>query len=143
MRFRHNLYFDREVTQSLEAIARREGGNKSRIVNDVLQDWMGRRHAKDIDTKLQMRLDRMSLQDARNAELSEKCLERISYVLEAVMLFVRYELTVTASFPENDHAALMRGNERYERFVAQLGRQIAAGGTRLAANDDPVGEGRS
>ena len=48
-------------------------------------------------------------------------------VLEALALFVRYQLTVTAPLPEADAAALATGNQRFERFIAQLGRQIAGG----------------
>lgn len=56
-------------------------------------------------------------------------------VLEAFALFVRYQLTVTAPLPEADTAALAVGNERFERFIAQLGRQIAGGKRTLPATE--------
>src|SRR3546814_5191277 len=51
----------------------------------------------------------------------------VDVVLEALSLFVRYQLTVTALLPEADSAARAVGNERFERFIAQLGRQIVGG----------------
>jgi hypothetical protein len=50
-------------------------------------------------------------------------------------LFIRYQLTVTAPLPEADAAAIAVGNDRFERFISQLGRQIA-GGTRTLVSAD-------
>ena len=51
----------------------------------------------------------------------------LEILLESHALFVRYQLTVTAPLPEADTAALAIGNDRFERFISQLGRQIAGG----------------
>lgn len=136
MRIRHNLYFGLQLTQALEAIVDREGGNKSQLVNDGMLDWLANRGARDLEALLQPRLDRISREIGRSRREQSKCRRDIGVVLEALMLFVRYVLTVTASDPERDQVALHRGSERYDRFITQLGRQIAAGGTKLASNDD-------
>jgi hypothetical protein len=41
LNIRHNLYFDREVSEAMKAIAAGPGGNMSRLVNDALRDWLG------------------------------------------------------------------------------------------------------
>jgi hypothetical protein len=120
MKIRQNLYLDRELTQALEALAKGRGGNKSRIVNDALGSWLKRRASHEIDDLLKVRLDRMS----RELGLVRRDLE---ILLESFGLFVRYQLTVTAPLPEADTAALAIGNDRFERFIAQLGRQLAGG----------------
>lgn len=120
MKVRQNLYLDREIAEELEALARKPGGNKSRIVNDALANWLARRASKEIDDLLKPRLDRIS----RDVVLARR---DIDVLLESLALFVRYQLTVTAPLPEADAAALAVGSERFQRFVAQLGRQIAAG----------------
>jgi hypothetical protein len=120
MKIRQNLYIDRELSEALEALAIRPGGNKSRIVNEALGTWLARRASKDIDDLLKIRLDRISRDIGA-------CRRDIEVVLEALALFVRYQLTVTAPLPEADTAALAIGNERFERFISQLGRQIAGG----------------
>lgn len=127
MKVRQNLYIDRELSEALEGLATvRRGGNKSRIVNEALKDWLARRATRQVDDLLKVRLDRVSRDIAA-------CRRDIEVVLEALSLFVRYQLTVTAPLPEADAAALAVGNDRFDRFIAQLGRQIAAGKRTLDA----------
>jgi predicted transcriptional regulator len=120
MKIRQNLYIDRELSDALDALAIRPGGNKSRIVNEALGTWLARRATRQVDDLLKVRLDRISREIGA-------CRRDIEVVLEALSLFVRYQLTVTAPLPEADAAAIATGNERFDRFIAQLGRQIAAG----------------
>lgn len=129
MKVRQNLYIDRELSEALEGLAiLRRGGNKSRVVNEALKDWLARRATKEVDDLLKVRLDRISREIGA-------CRRDIEVVLEALSLFVRYQLTVTAPLPEADAAAIAAGNERFDRFVSQLGRQIAAGKRTLDAAD--------
>lgn len=132
MGIRHNLYLGLELTKALDAIVAQEGGNKSKLVNDVMLDWLANRATRNLASQLQPRLDRMSKEMRRD---QAKCRRDVGVVLEALMLFVRYVLTVTASDAEHDQAALRRGSERYDRFISQLGRQIAAGGTRPLSDE--------
>jgi hypothetical protein len=120
MKVRQNLYIDREFGDALEALAAKPGGNKSRLVNAALGDWLARRGTKEVDSLFKTRLDRIS-RDVAAARRD------IDIVLECQALFVRYQHTVTAPLPEADTAALAIGNERFERFIAQLGRQLASG----------------
>lgn len=47
---------------------------------------------------------------------------------EAISLFVRFWLTSTPALPDAAHsAAQAKGRERYEGYVAALGRRIARG----------------
>ncbi|WP_257549257.1 hypothetical protein [Sphingopyxis sp. DBS4] len=43
MKVRQNLYIDRELSDALDALVVRRGGNKSRIVNEALRSWLTRR----------------------------------------------------------------------------------------------------
>ncbi|WP_447753378.1 CopG family transcriptional regulator [Sphingopyxis fribergensis] len=132
MKVRQNLYIDSELSKSLDELVRR-GGNKSRIVNEALKTLLARRGAKEIDDLLKPRLDRISRDIG-------KCRRDVEVVLEALSLFIRYQLTVTAPLPEADTAALAVGNARFERFIAQLGRQIAGGARTLCADEAGAGE---
>lgn len=120
MKIRQNLYLDAELTDELEQLAKGRGGNKSRIVNDALAAWLKRRATKEVDDLFKVRLDRMS----REIQSVRRDLE---VLLESLALFIRYQLTVTAPLPEADMAALAIGNDRFDRFISQLGRQIASG----------------
>lgn len=132
MKIRQNLYLDRAIGDALEALAAAPGGNKSRLVNDALADWLERRGTKEVDQVFKHRLDRMS----RETALVRRDL---AVVLETLSLFVRYQLTVTAPLPEADTAARAVGRERFADFVAMVGRQLATGRPTLgevSATDD-------
>ena len=120
MKVRQNLYIDREISDALEALAAGPGANKSRLVNDAVASWLARRGAREVDDLLKGRLDRMS----REIAGARRDLE---VLLESLSLFVRYQLTVTAPLPDADTAARAIGRDRFEAFVAQVGRQLAAG----------------
>lgn len=119
MKVRQNLYIDREIAEALEKLAAGETGNKSRLANDALRDWLARRGAKEIDDLLRTRLDRIS----REIDHARRDIE---VLLESLSLFVRYQLMVTAPLPEGDAAAVAVGRERFDKFVAQVGRQLAS-----------------
>ena len=120
MKVRQNLYIDRAISDALEALAAGPGGNKSRLVNDAVAAWLARRGTKEVDDLLKVRLDRMSREIALVRRDNE-------VILESLALFVRYQLLVTAPLPEADSAALAVGLDRFEKFVAQVGRQLASG----------------
>lgn len=120
MKIRQNLYLDREITDALEAMAAGPGGNKSRLVNQALANWLARRSSSQLDDMFKVRLDRMSREQARLAR-------DVEVLLESFALFVRYQLVVTAPIPEGDTAALAIGRDRFEKFIGQVGRQLASG----------------
>lgn len=127
MKIRQNLYIDRNLSDALEALATGPGANKSRLVNAAIASWLARRGTQEVDDLFKHRLDRIS----REQSLIRRDLE---VLLESLSLFVRYQLMVTAPLPENDTAAIAVGRDRFEKFVAQLGRQLAAG-KRTLGND--------
>ncbi len=130
MKFRQNLYLDRQLSDALEALAASPGATKSGIVSDALAAYLARRGAKEVDELFKIRLDRMSRDLHRIAR-------DIEVLLETLSLFVRYQLSVTAPLAEADHAARAVGRERFEAFVAQVGRQLAAGSRSIGpAKDD-------
>ena len=129
MKVRQNLYIDREIGKALDALAAGAHGNKSRLVNDALADWLERRGSRKLDDQLKVRLDRMT----RELGLVRRDLE---VLLESLSHFILYQLTVTAPLPEADHAARAVGRERFEAFVTQVGRQIAGGKRSIGAIDE-------
>jgi predicted transcriptional regulator len=129
VKVRQNLYIDRALSDALEALSSKPGANKSRIVNDALSAYVARRATREVDDLLKIRLDRIS------REIGQVRRD-IEVALETLALFIHYQLTVTAPLPEADAAALAVGNDRFERFISQLGRQIAAGKRTLRAANE-------
>jgi predicted transcriptional regulator len=128
MKVRQNLYIDRELSDALEALASRPGGNKSRLVNDAIAAWLARQGTKEIDDLFKGRLDRLS----RELGLVRRDLY---VVLESFALFVRFYLLVTAPLPDADTAAFAVGMDRFEQFLGQLARQVATGKRTFGRND--------
>jgi hypothetical protein len=133
---RHHLYFDTELTSILEALASRPGSSKSAIVSDALKAYFARHGGGELDEVLRGRLDRMSAQLNR--------IERDVLVLtESLALFVRFQFTIAPPTPDADQAAARAlAQDRYDAFVAQIGRRLASGRTlrkTLAATRDGTG----
>ncbi|MGN6500555.1 MAG: CopG family transcriptional regulator [Tsuneonella sp.] len=134
MKVRQNLYIDRDVSDALAALAAGPQANKSRLVNDALKAWLAHRGMRELDNLLKVRLDRLS-RDIAGARRD------IEVLLESLSLFVRFQLMVTAPLPEADATAQAIGRDRFEAFVAQVGRQLAAGRRTLAPADTDGGRG--
>ncbi|MBT2188433.1 ribbon-helix-helix protein, CopG family [Sphingobium nicotianae] len=126
---RHQLFLPKPLSDSLEALAAKPGASKSAILADALRAWLDRRGTSELDERFGLRLDRMS-----------KALGRIErdgdVILETLALFIRFELAIQTPLAENDHAGRALGAKRFEAFVAQVGRQVAAGRRTLGAEQD-------
>ena len=119
MKPRLNVYLEDHIAEQVALVSKRPGTNKSRIVNDALDRFFNPGREETTTKALIRRLDHMS-----------KALDRLernqSITLETLALFIRYFLTITPPMPEDDQAAAHAiGRERFEVFVAQVGRRLA------------------
>lgn len=119
MKPRLNVYLDDHIAEQVALVSKRPGTNKSRIVNDALDRFFNPEQQETTTKALIRRLDHMS-----------KSLDRLernqSITVETLALFIRYFLTITPPLPEDDQAAAHAiGRERFEVFVAQVGRRLA------------------
>lgn len=131
MKSRHQIYLDDALGAELDRLGARPGASKSAIVADALRALFNQRAAGALDEMLRQRLDRMTRGLGR-VERDQKIM------LESLALFVRYQLTVTAPLPEGDKAAQAVGRERFQRFVDQVGRQLAGGRGTFEQADEAV-----
>lgn len=115
------VYLSDAVDRQLALAARLPGASKSAITEAALAAFLSADGPRTEEPALTRRLDRMSRQLAR--------LDRDQAVVsETLALFVRYYLTVTPPMPATDQdTARALGKERFDYFVAQLGRRLAAG----------------
>jgi hypothetical protein len=135
-RFRLTAYVSDSVAERLAMASKRKGFNRSKIVDRALDRFLAGDGSQGNDTSLQRRLDNMSKQQARTER-------NIAVLLETLGLFVRYYLTVTPPLPKSEQdPARSLGNQRFEVFVAQIGKRLASGQStvrdvmeRVAAND--------
>ena len=139
MKPRHHLYLDDALTEELDRLARKPGSSNSGIVADALRAYLARGAGKEADAILKARLDRFGGTVARIERNQE-------VLLETLALFVRWQLTVTAPLPESEQAAARAAGEaRFQSFIEQLSRRLAAGrgvGRELAKRlEDDAGAG--
>jgi hypothetical protein len=127
-----SVYLSDHVADRLALAAKRPGTNRSAIVNAALDRFLNPERDTSGDAALIRRLDRVSRQLDR--------LDRDSAVMaETLALFVRYYLTITPPLPSGDqNAARALGRERFEIFVAQVGKRVASGGRLVADVMDRV-----
>lgn len=119
-RVRYQLFLPKPLSERLEALAAKPGATKSAILTDAVTAWLNRRGSSELDDRFGLRLDRLSTALAR--------IERDGQiVIETLALFIRFELSIQAPLAENDQAGRAVGRDRFEAFVTQVGRQIAAG----------------
>lgn len=119
MKPRINVYLEDHVAAQLTLTCKRPGTNKSRIVNDALDRHFNPEKNTDTNSALIRRLDRMS-------HALERMDRNQSIAVETLALFIRYFLTITPPLAQDDQAhAHALGKERFEVFVAQVGRRLA------------------
>lgn len=124
-KIRHQLFLPKPVSDRLEALAGKPGASKSAILTDAVTAWLNRRGASELEDRFGIRLDRLTTAIGR--------LERDGHIqLETLALFVRYELAIQAPLAENDHAGRAIAAKRFDAFITQVGRQIAAGRRTIA-----------
>lgn len=135
MKPRHNIYIDIETSVELEALAERPGASKSAIISDAVRHYIRHRGAHEIDEALKVRLDRLTRENG--------LIRRdIDVLVESLAFFVRLYLTFNAHTPIPDKATQAVAQERFQKFVEQVGRQIA-GGKRSLGRENEEGEEQS
>lgn len=122
---RYQLFVPLSLSERLEALAAKPGATRSSLLAQALESWLDRRGTSELDDRFGVRLDRISAGLARIERGQE-------ILLESLALFIRYELAIHAPLAENDHAGRAFARERFEAFVNQVGRQLAAGKRTLA-----------
>ena len=119
-KIRYQLFLEASASERLEALATKPGMNKSAVLQDALIAFLEHRGASELDDQFAQRLNRLSAQLNR-IERDQRIL------LESLALFVRMTLLRDAHLPDPDPATRALARDRFEQFVAQVGRQLAKG----------------
>lgn len=126
---RYQLFLEPKLAERLEELAAKPGVARSDILVAALDAWLTRQGSHELDDRFGGRLDRMSLQLSR---LSRD----VQVLLESLSLFVHQQYCLHAQLPEPDAAARAIGRDRFDRFIAEIGRQMAAGAKSLPRHDE-------
>ncbi len=118
---RLSVYLEPDLLRELEAFAAQRGKSKSLVAEAAIASFLSPDAAERQEAAITRRLD----QHTRAAERLER---NLGISIEMLALFVRFWLTTAAAVPEAGKAAARaKGQERFEGFVAALGRRLAKG----------------
>ena len=123
MRNKHTFRLPPALSARLAEYALRRRISQALVVEAALESFLSPDGAEQLEAALSRRLDRLSRQADRIEQLT-------GIVLEALGLFIRFWLGNTLALPEAALASQQaKGRERYENFLASLGRRLAKGRT--------------
>ena len=121
MRLKHTFRLPPALGARLAEYALRRRISQALVVEAALESFLSPDGAEQLEAALSRRLDRLSRQADRIEHVAQ-------IILEALGLFVRFWLANTLALPEAALAAQQaKGRERYENFLAALGRRLAKG----------------
>ncbi|AQS89045.1 hypothetical protein AA101099_2453 [Neoasaia chiangmaiensis NBRC 101099] len=118
---RLSVYLEPKLLDALTAHAARRDLSLSLVAEAAIASFLSPDADERREAAMSRRLDRLDRQVAR--------MERdLGISLETLALFIRYWMTVSPPLPEPAAAAARaQGAERYEAFVAALGRRLSRG----------------
>jgi AcrR family transcriptional regulator len=145
---RITLSLNPETTKRLTLVANYRKGAKSALVEEALDRYLDPERRRILDDAALRRLDTQSKSLSTIAR-------DVAIATETLSLFVRYFLTITPPLPQPEQeSARALGRQRFEVFVAQVGRRLASDNRLVsevlesirtdnpdlfgAAGDDPV-----
>jgi predicted transcriptional regulator len=118
---RLSVYLDPDVMKALAAYAARRDQSLSLIAEAGIASFLSPDAAVRQEAATTKRLDQL---DRRMTRMERD----VGIAVETLAVFVRFWLTTTPALPEPAaQAARAKSSERYEAFVAALGRRLANG----------------
>ena len=118
---RLSVYLEPSVTKALAEYAARRAQSRSLIAEAAIASFLSPDAAERQEAALTKRLDQL---DRRMARLERD----LGIAVETLAVFVRFWLTTNPPLPEPAQAAARaQAGERYDAFVAALGRRLAKG----------------
>ncbi|NJO32157.1 MAG: hypothetical protein HC869_02570 [Rhodospirillales bacterium] len=120
MKTKIGVYLTNDVAKRLKMAVRRSGATKSDIDNEALARFLDPMLEKDPGEEVLKRLSGM-------ARSLRRIHREVEVVAETLALHVRQFLMITPPLPESEqHDAEKLGRERYQVFVTQIAKRIAA-----------------
>jgi len=118
---RLSVYLEPDVTKALADFAARRGQSRSLIAEAAIASFLSPDAAERQEAATAKRLDQL---DRRMARVERD----LGIAVETLAVFVRFWLTTSPPLPEPAQAAARaKAGERYDAFVAALGRRLATG----------------
>ena len=116
---RYALYISRALASKFDLVAEKRHGSKSAMLEEALRLSLEPEKVPGVEEVLVRRLDELH----RVVGIVNR---DVAIVTEPLALFVRYFLMITPPLPQSEQEpARLLGRERFQVFVAQVGRRLA------------------
>lgn len=116
---RYALYISRPLASKFDLVAQQRHGSKSAMLEEALRLSLEPQRVPGAEEVLVRRLDELH-------KVVGTVNRDVAIVTETLALFVRYFLTITPPLPQSEQEpARLLGRERFQVFVAQVGRRLA------------------
>ena len=116
---RYALYISRPLAHKFDQVAQQRHGSKSAMLEEALRLSLEPQRVPGAEEVLVRRLDQLH-------KVVGTVNRDVAIVTETLALFVRYFLTITPPLPQSEQEpARLLGRERFQVFVAQVGRRLA------------------
>jgi predicted transcriptional regulator len=122
---RHQLFLPDELSKRLGAMAKSQKRSRSDLLLEMVDAYMNRRSASQLEDRVSAKLDRL----ARDLNRTNNECVVISHVLYR---FIRHQLIYTASLPSPGEEARALGEKRYQALLDSVAKQMA----KAADNDN-------
>ena len=117
------VYVSRTVAGQLDLACKDRTKNKSKLTETALAQLLNPQRDNDQESGMPRRLDRLS----REINLIHR---HQQIVIESFGLFIRHYLAMSPPLPQAEQqAAQAFGQQRFQRFIEQLGRRLASSTT--------------
>jgi hypothetical protein len=121
------VYVSRIVAEQLNFACKDKTKNKSKLTETALSQLLSPQHEDQQDAAMPRRLDRLT----RDVGVINR---HQQIVIESLGLFIRHYLITSLPLPPSEQqAAQAIGQQRFQRFIEQLGRRLAS--TTTFANE--------
>jgi predicted transcriptional regulator len=124
---RLQLFLPDDMSRRLAAMAKTQRRARSDLLVEMVEAWMTRRTAPQIDDRIVARLDRI----ARAIDEGNRETAIVSHSLQR---FIRHQLIYSSALPTPGAEAQAAGERRYQNFLESISRSIGGAAATIPAD---------
>jgi hypothetical protein len=154
IKIRHEFLADADVTEQLNELVQNRGVTKTDIIIQALKTFSERGIENEFSQRTAKRFETLSreLETVRHGlaavkkdlevahHTREKMQSDVTMILQSLVVFVRFSMTMSANIPPLDKNKQALGHERLRWFTEQVDRRIAAAAKPAPSPQNDKGE---
>jgi predicted transcriptional regulator len=120
---RHQLFLPDEMSKRLSAMAKAQKRARSDLLVEMVDAYMNRRSAPQVDDRIIAKLDRI-------ARAVDKGNDECFVISHTLYRFIRHQLMYAAALPSPDKEAQALGEKRYQALLDSVAKMMAKGANK-------------